>query len=192
MFVSRILLVVSLVAFGASVGETAPRRAVRPLVVRDSVGAFVGVVTGPTAGHLSFFEGFTPVTRRIGNTVVDFMVNARGTAYSAPVAPLVAFESDDCSGPQLVRVGPDAMSVAAFFAIDITESLHYPILPGSLRIWHSTAFYPAGMPCEGTLLVDSGWCCLKKTSPEPRTLADIGTLDLSAMGLVAPFHIDAP
>jgi hypothetical protein len=196
----RLLMLSTIVALAALRGYAyaAPHHHPKPLAVFDAKGQFVGTVIGSTlsppftAPIGSSDEGFTTVVRRIGSTLVEFEVNARGTGYYPPIADPVLFDSADCSGPPLVLLDPDAMISMAFgITTGTDEDLHYTILPGSPRIWHSTAFSPNGSPCQGTLL-PRGFCCIAKTPPITKNLADTATLDLTALGLVPPFSIEGP
>lgn len=174
----------------------APHHHPKPLAVFDAKGQFVGTVIGstlspPFTAPPGSNEGFTPVVRRIGTTLVEFEVNARGTGYYPPIVDEILFESTDCTGPPLVLVDADAMVSMAFGGFPTDEDLHYAILPGSSRTWHSDAFIPSGAPCAGTT-IGGGRCCIAKTPAGPKNLADTATLDLTALGLVPPFSIEGP
>ncbi len=170
------------------------------LVVKDSKGALVGFVIGSTftpaftAPNESVDDHVTPVVRQVGNTWVEFRVSARGSfGFDTPAADSFAYDSTDCTGTPLVIVNPDAMMSLAFVGLDEVET--YAILPGTPRMFHSASFLPpAGQTCAFTLLAN-GMCCktnlpTSPTNPE-KYLADTTTLDLSALGLVPPFHVES-
>jgi len=121
---------------------------------------------------------------------VQFHVNALGiqTDVGSPV-PDYAYDSSNCSGPPLVIVGPHALMTMAWFDAD---RVHYALLPGRLRTFCSTSFFPAdgvGVCADGFVRLPSGRCC--KSAPHntgEKNLADFADLDLSTLGLVPPFH----
>jgi hypothetical protein len=195
----RLLILSAIIVVGAFRGyaHAAPHHRAKPLAVYDSKGQFVGAVIGstlspPFTAPPTGNEGVTPVMRRVGTTLVEFNVNARGTIYYPPIADDILFESTDCTGPPLVLVDANAMVSMAFGGFPGDEDLHYAILPGSSRTWHSDAFIPSGAPCAGTT-IGAGRCCIgSSTARGPKNLADTATLDLTALGLVPPFSIQGP
>jgi hypothetical protein len=163
------------------------------VVVRDAHDALVGVVNGPTFSPPFLAPpplngGLTPVVRRIGTTIVQFSVNALGiqTDVGAP-PPEYGYDSADCSGPVRVIVDEDALMTMAW---SDDETSHYAVLPGSIRTFHSSSFFPTGGPCPaGLTTLPSGRCC--KSVPQntgQKNLADVVDFDLQTLGLVPPLH----
>src|SRR5439155_10797044 len=102
----------------------------RRLVVKDSKGALVGLVIGPTFNPLltvpneSVDNRVTPVARLIANTWVEFRVDARGSfGFDTPVADSFAYESADCTGTRLVIVGPNGVMSMAFVGLGEAQTL---------------------------------------------------------------------
>jgi len=167
------------------------------LVVKDSNGALVGFVIGPTFNPPFTVpdnlvdDRVTPVVRLIEDTWVQFRVDARGSlGFDTPLGDSFEYESTDCTGNPLVIVGASAMMSMAFVGPDGTET--YAILPGTPRMFHSNAFFPpAGETCSSTTL-PNGMCCRTNIQTSPvKNLANTMALNLSTLGLVPPFHVES-
>jgi hypothetical protein len=174
-------------------GEGDTRR--HALAVVDANGKLVGMVNGASSspwlvvGVLDF--GITPVVRRVGDTVVQFIVDATSLQVPVqgnPIPTDLVFPAPNCTGTPLVPVDRFSLISAVWDEADV---FRYAILPGSPRTWESIAFFITdGSPCSGTLL-PGGRCCVNKPGG-PKNLADTALFDLSAIGLVVPFHVEGP
>ena len=110
------------------------------------------------------------LARLVGNTWVEFRVDARGFfGFDTPVADSFVYESADCTGTPLVIADPNGMMSTAFTGLDEVET--YAILPGSPRMFHSESFFPqAGQPCPSTVL-PNGMCCRMNIPPVPKRIS---------------------
>jgi hypothetical protein len=161
-------------------------RGLKPLVVVDSQGNFVGAVlyldqNAPQTGAF--------IVRRIDSTPI--LVHATAAGFDngeANVNLLVTYyESADCSGTPLVP----ADGTGGFY-------------PSRAYVWGTTAYYPVtaavathtaqsvlrGGPCPGgvgTPLGDDA-CCLQ--SSWTLSFQEAVQFDLTTLGLIPPFHME--
>jgi hypothetical protein len=171
------------------------------LTVRDANGAYVGTVIGPTylddpPCGLEYPSdcseaGATPVVRKIGSTFIHFYIDGFRLRPGKNLIPRsFSYESTDCSGPAFIGVPGDTMMSMVWAQNDI---YYYPVLPTVVMTLGSAAFpITDESPCSAPPLVvlPDGRCC-KPGTGEERQRAEVAILDLAALGLVRPFHVEA-
>ena len=159
------------------------------VVVKDVNGKLVGVVSELSSGLGTF------VVKRIEGGVFSFY------AYRSGFQDLVGwyFESPDCTGSPFIS--PD-------WGDEGSEEL--PLIPG-LQILDGTGYYPvpplAERQIRSNLSIPSteDWCsppggrfsppnrcCYSYQFPYAQVVGSVATVDLDALGLEPPFHVEAP
>ena len=136
------------------------------LVVKDSQGALVGVVT-ELAG-----DATVRVVRSVNGHAVAFFVSADGFTNDLRVPlPALYYASGDCTGAPLVQEN------------DVTASALLASDSGSAETFDDPSSCPS--PLTGR-----GGCCT--TSLVATKTAPAATVDLGSLGLAPPFHLEGP
>jgi hypothetical protein len=156
------------------------------LVVRDAKGALVGVLNGGNR-----------VVRRVGDQFFSFHVDANGFQDFGEVKFL--YESPDCSGPAFLEVGSTSPGLISALSVYGTTG-YYAAGPGSEHLIASEKFFPVsadqcGARGGGTFIPPDGCCrpCNAAEAACPTGLVSpVMMLDVSAFGLVPPFHVEGP
>jgi len=156
------------------------------LVVKDASGTLVGVVT--SIPHLDGALNVIQVTvaRQVGDAVVMLDADASGflqcgTTNSYSYIRNLYYTTSDCSGAPFLAADA-APTLAAVACLDPTTHL---------------AYYPTGTgtslaPVAYRAITVSGLGGCQPTSGAASYYAPASTLDLAALGLVPPFHVEGP
>lgn len=161
-------------------------RGLKPLVVVDSRGAFVGGLMQADRDAARAL-----VVRRFDTTPIPINVSGNGFEDADPpgvVSIKLSFESADCTGTPLLRsAGPGTL------------------IRNVARVSGRTAYYANGSPVTRTVLSDSidcrvgggplpdGSCCTPHPDvPVAGVYEDAVAFDLATLDLAPPFHIDLP
>ena len=152
---------------------------------RDANGAPVGVVIALDG---SASDSSSEVIRRIDNIPVRFH------ASSIPSSPgELWYESADCSGPPLVD--PALFKFKSFREPD-GERIAYAG-PSSSRTVRSGSVAPDTQShCleqnGAVFFIPPDTCCTSEGGGSIGVFSPVLTLDIGALGLVPPFHLDVP
>lgn len=172
-------------------GAPGPAGAPGPgLVVKDANGAFVGVVNS--------VERSSPISPNVASQVYVMRRLGSGTPVLLPVSNLTGFlgsdgrrtgplyyESTDCSGPPLMAVSFDGSLIVDALVRQQSSGApliaYYPVGPPLRTFANSFRYDPSG----------GAGCATVDVNP-PGMLADVATTDLTALGLIPPFHVEGP
>jgi len=184
----RVLADIRLVDGAGSGLDADTVQGLKPLMVVDGNGKFVGAVIDAPLGFTS-----AEIVRRLGNVSVRMSVNAGGFSndfFTADDGPY--FESSDCSGPMLIRAREGLGLFYPPTALVFGTTAYY-VPEGTTRSANSKAqFGTSQADCQnGGVFVPPMFCC----SPGVSNIFLLGpavSFDLTTLGLAPPFHLDIP
>ncbi len=179
-------------------GEPGPQGSPGPpgpaLVVKDSNGAFVGLVSSPYNAT---------VTRTIDGRIFLFDVLPAGVMATLDT---LYFVSSDCTGTPLGSLPSSGYSTFLPTRLIIPNGdadhlaapdakAHYPTAPPTFVVPQSTAHAgPVGTSyhCNANdFPIADGLCC-NSGAESGTSVAPLASFDLSTLGLVPPFHLEGP
>jgi hypothetical protein len=153
-------------------------------VVKDANGALVGFVTSMAnfgGGTLNDIQ--VTVTRQVGHAVVALDADASGFLMcgdSSTYSRDLYYTTNDCGGTPLMLVNAAPTLVAVACPDPTTHLAYYPTGTGApLNPAAARAITVNGL---GSCMPDGGG----------GDYAPASTLDLTTLGLVPPFHVEAP
>src|SRR5262245_6786491 len=193
----RVLADIRLVDGAGSGLDADTVQGLKPLMVVDANGKFVGAVIDVPRGF-----GTAEIVRRLGGPSVRMAADVTGFTRTSLEndSQMVYFESGDCSGPVLMhtRQGSDLFfpptavvaGTNAYFVPDGTI--------GTMRSTNSVAVFGMSQTdCDfsffgGSVFVAPMWCCKGGAAPQPLIVGPAVSFDLTTLGLAPPFHLDIP
>jgi len=164
-------------------------------VVKDVNGALVGVILDIAAPNL---WGFVAVTRLVAGTWVRLDVSESGFPDETNVTPSRLYESADCSGTawmpeaEIGRVG-GRLILPAFNHGMVARYVTAPATTGTFR---SIENFETQESCGSApnVFTPPDRCCspIGPSSYSNVSAVPTATVDLFALGLVPPFHVEGP
>jgi hypothetical protein len=164
-------------------------------VVRDVAGAMVGTIAeipNPLAPQPM------RVVRTVAGSAIALPVDTEGFVDDqAGTVAAIGYDSSDCSGTPLIGFGrnlpnnPPALLPTAFVRGDTAYYQAGPLAPHHPFSESATGYTSTSCASVPGTFTPPDTCCVSRDYG-PDTLAEAVPVDLMALGLIPPFHVDTP
>ena len=159
------------------------------LVVKDANGAFVGLVNGRDNYAIRRIPSANPP---VGDNLFFLTVGSNGFASDSTTA--LAYATPDCSGQAYGSLSTfgDGSFIPRFLVVVPGEVAFYEVGNATVPVESQVSFTDSSFCASigGTIVRAPDWCCTRVNNSSPTDYQLLGSVDLTTLGLVPPFHVE--